>query len=145
MPSLTLAYHDEDLSADLTHATIIAEATAYKTFTPIELYTPEKELTLDTPPITMGGRKLEHILHSHYQYPCLISPKELIADSTKLAFLRSLWDAEYIYISYYNYDTSAWGNFVEVIRNGKKFPIEYLKKIIYLPYVTFNFSGANAV
>jgi len=146
MPSITLAYHTAtDLSANLTYATLIAAASAYKTFTPVELFTPEKELTIDTPPITMGGRKVEHVLFSHYQYPIVISPKEFIADSAKLAFLRSLWDAKYIYLSYYNYATPGWGNFVEVNRGAKKFPVDYLKNIIYLPKVTFNFSGAKAV
>ena len=145
MPSITLAYHDEDLSQDLSYATIIAEATAYKTFTPIELYDPEKEHIIHNPDITSRGKRIEHRLHSHYRYPLKIAPKELIADSTKLAFLRSLWDADYIYISYYNYNTLSWSNFVEVIRNGKQFPIEYLKGIKYLPYITFNFIDAKAV
>jgi hypothetical protein len=145
MASITLAYHDEDLSGDLTYAALIAAATAHKTFTPIELFDPEKEHMTHTPSITGRGRKIEQILHSYYNYPMKIEPRELFEDSTKLPFLRNLWDADYIYLSYYDYDGSNWGDFVEVIRNGKNFPIDYERNLKYLPFVEFNFSGVESV
>ena len=143
MPSITLAYSTTDLSADLTYANVIANATAYKTFSPVERFPPEAENTVYVPPITMGGRRIEHILYSHNKYPLVIVGNDLNSDSTKLDFLRTLWRASYIYISYYG--TSSFGNFVEVITNGKEFPIKYDQGIVYLPEVTFNFYGVNKI
>ena len=143
MPSIALAYSTTDLSSNLTYASVIANATAYKTFTPIEKYTPEAENTTYNPPITMGGRRIEQVLYSHYKYPLLIAGNDFNADSTKLDFLRALWRSQYIYLSYSV--SGNWGNFVEVITNGKEFPIKYDQGIIYLPEVTFNFYGVNKI
>jgi hypothetical protein len=143
MSSITLAYSSTDLSANLAYGSVIARASDYKAFNPVERFEPEAENTIYEPPITMRGRRLEHILYSHYQYPIVIASNDFNADSTKLPFLRTLWRAEFVYICYFG--ALAWGDFVEVKKNGKAFPIKYEQSIKYLPEVTFNFYGANKI
>jgi hypothetical protein len=91
--------------------------------------------------VLLNGRKFNHLLYKHKDFEVIISADELDAD--KLEFLQGLWGAMFIYASLYK--NANWGDYVQIMTDGGKFPLTYIDELEYLPEVPFNFSYAEPV
>lgn len=132
---LSLAYSDTALTT-LTKASLEAAADGYATFNPAEFFTPKKIYEV-VDNLSLRGKRFKHRKFGRYFYTIIISTNELDevygTESTKLAFLRSFFDAEYKYLLKYG-DTS----YVEVDSEDDELITEYAEGILYVPEITLN-------
>jgi|GEM_PF-1711711 hypothetical protein len=93
--------------------------------------------------VCLTGRKYNHLLYKHKEFEVVISSDEIVRDylNDTLEFLQNFWTARFKYVSFFKY--SAWGNYVQVMTEGGKFPLSNVDDLRDFPEVSFNLSYAN--
>lgn len=84
--------------------------------------------------ILLSGRKYSHLLYKHLEWDITISADEL--GTSDVDFIENFLDAPFKYISTYN--GTSWSNYIEVIANSGRTPIEYVEGLEDLPEITLN-------
>jgi len=135
MPEIALLYSD----TILTSLTFDDEAEDQELFTPLKWTDPVINTAEDSGTL-LNGRKWNHVLWKHYELDIVISADEI--DATMLAFLQAFWTAPFKYLSIYG---SSWGDYIQVMTAGGKFPVGYVEDLKDLPEVSFTLSYTNPV
>ncbi|MBX3045288.1 MAG: hypothetical protein KIT33_12580 [Candidatus Kapabacteria bacterium] len=125
MKRITLRFSNEKLS------TLVydSEAVNQLSFETIRLTDP-MPVGINEEGILLNGRKYSHKLYAHNEIEFTITTDELSTNA--IEFLKSYYLSNYQYISLYS---SSWGNYIKVITEGGKFPLDYQNDIKYLPEI----------
>lgn len=79
-----------------------------------------------------NGRQYSHLLYAISEHQITISSNELSEEA--IAFLNAYWTSKYKYLS--RFENNQWSDYIEVITDGGRFPIEYNEGNIKLPEIS---------
>jgi hypothetical protein len=135
MKRIALRYTEENLSS----MTFDSVATNQKTYETIRMTAPIPVVVRENG-ILLNGRQYSHHLYSHNEIEITISTDEL--STSDIDFLINFYKSNYQYISINNI---TFGNYIKVITEAGKFPLEYLNDIKYLPEIKFKLNYENPI
>lgn len=90
--------------------------------------------------VLLNGRQYSHLLYEHKEWDLLISSNEI--DNDDVDFIDNFLSAKFKYIAFYN--GSSWEDYIEVLANSGRTPVEYLEGVEFLPEVTLNLRKVEA-
>ncbi len=84
--------------------------------------------------VLLSGRRYSHLIHKHFEWDITISADEL--NTSDVEFIENFLDSPFKYISTHN--GTSWSNYIQVISNSGRTPIDYIEGLEDLPEITLN-------